>query len=230
MDTSVNVSVAVSVSYGDYAQNTPGARKPSAARPEENTADYVGVAATVEISSKAEENIKNQPVDREKVIKLLEESKKQNEAFVEMIKKLFTKQAQQDGLSGWNAALPDKNLADFFANLKPDQETIDKAKEAISEDGYYGVNKTAGRIMDFAKAVAGNDPEKIESMRAAVQKGFDQAERMWGKKLPEISQQTYEKVMKEFGDWLDGAKASGGAASEFSQQAAVAGIAGTANA
>ena len=37
-------------------------------------------------------------------------------------------------------------------------------------------------------------------MRAAFKKGYEQAEKTWGGKLPEISQKTYDAVMKGFDD------------------------------
>lgn len=41
----------------------------------------------------------------------------------------------------------------------------------------------------------------MEEMRNAVEKGFKQAEKMWGDKLPDISQKTYDKVMETFDKW-----------------------------
>lgn len=80
-------------------------------------------------------------------------------------------------------------------------ETQAEAQAAISEDGEWGVNATANRILDFAKALAGGDPEKIGVLKDAVQKGFAAAEKIWGGKLPDISYQTLDKVMQGFDDW-----------------------------
>lgn len=92
-----------------------------------------------------------------------------------------------------------KQLAsgDFTA----DKATIAKAKEDISEDGYWGVEQTSQRIFDFAVALSGGDPEKMEKMKDAVTKGFNEATKSWGKKLPDISQKTYEAAMKKFEDY-----------------------------
>ena len=38
-------------------------------------------------------------------------------------------------------------------------------------------------------------------MRAAFEKGFKAATKAWGKDLPDISQKTYDAVMKKFDDW-----------------------------
>ncbi len=82
-----------------------------------------------------------------------------------------------------------------------DAETKAQAEADIAEDGYWGVEQTSDRILDFAKALTGGDPDKIEEMRKAFKDGFDQATKTWGDKLPEISQKTYDATMKKFDDW-----------------------------
>jgi len=83
-----------------------------------------------------------------------------------------------------------------------------QAEQLISEDGFFGVKQTTARIMDFAKALIGEDASErdIENMRAAVQKGFNEVARMFGgfDKLPEVSKKTYEAIMKAFDEWLNG--------------------------
>ena len=95
---------------------------------------------------------------------------------------------------------------DIWSFLRTGNFTVDAATKAqaqadIAEDGYWGVNQTSDRIVDFAKALCGGDPDKIEEMRAAFEKGFKQAEETWGGKLPEISQKTYDAVMEKFDAW-----------------------------
>ena len=86
-------------------------------------------------------------------------------------------------------------------NFTVDAATKAQAQADIAEDGYWGVNQTSDRIVDFAKALTGGDPSKIEEMREAFEKGFKLAEKKWGGELPEISQKTYEATMKKFDDW-----------------------------
>lgn len=106
---------------------------------------------------------------------------------------------------------------DMWQFLKSGNYTVDAATKAqaqadIAEDGYWGVNQTSDRIISFATALTGGDPDKIEEMRAAFQKGYAQAEKTWGGKLPEISQKTYDAVMKKFDELA--AQANGSAAVE----------------
>lgn len=84
-----------------------------------------------------------------------------------------------------------------------DAETKAQAEADIAEDGYWGVNQTSDRILDFAKALTGGDPDKIEEMREAFKKGFEQATKTWGDTLPDISQKTYDAVMAKFDDWAN---------------------------
>lgn len=85
-------------------------------------------------------------------------------------------------------------------NFTVDAATKAQAQEDISENGYWGVSQTSQRILDFATALTGGDPDKIEEMRSAFKKGYEKAEKTWGGSLPEISKQTYDAVMKGFDD------------------------------
>lgn len=95
------------------------------------------------------------------------------------------------------------NANDIWSFLRSGNYTVDPATKAqaqadIAEDGYWGVGQTSDRIIQFATALTGGDPDKIESMRDAFKKGYAQAEKTWGGSLPEISQKTYDAVMEKF--------------------------------
>lgn len=87
-------------------------------------------------------------------------------------------------------------------NFTVTAEAKAQAEAAIAEDGYYGVEQTSERIVDFAKALTGGDASKAEEMREAFIKGFKEATKSWGKELPEISQKTYDAVMEKFDAWV----------------------------
>ena len=89
-----------------------------------------------------------------------------------------------------------------------DAETKAKAQSDIAEDGYWGVNQTSDRILDFAKALSGGDPDMIEKMRDAFKKGFKEATKSWGKDLPSLSKDTYQAVMDKFDKWAEESGAS----------------------
>ncbi len=79
-----------------------------------------------------------------------------------------------------------------------DAATKAQAQKDIADDGYWGVEQTSDRIIDFATALTGGDPDKIEEMREAFKKGYKMAEDTWGGELPDISKRTYDAVMQKF--------------------------------
>jgi hypothetical protein len=78
---------------------------------------------------------------------------------------------------------------------------VDAAKQAISEDGEFGVKAVSDRIVQFAIAVSGGDKAQYEKLKSAIDKGFQQAGKALGGELPAISQQTYKEVMRKLENW-----------------------------
>lgn len=116
--------------------------------------------------------------------------------FTNMMTQMFQKQgitgaAAQGGDAMWRMIAS--------GNYTVDAQTKADAQEAISEDGYWGVKQTSQRIFDFAQALAGDDPDKMKEMQAAIEKGFEQATKSWGKSLPSICQDTHSAI----GDLFD---------------------------
>ena len=130
---------------------------------------------------------------------------KRQDQLVSIVNKMLSKQAgrygqaQAKGDDIWKI-LAKGNLKDVA------KDDILQAQDDISEDGYYGVKQTSKRIFDFASALAGDDPKKMEEMRKAFEKGFKQATKAWGQELPGISQDTYKAVEKMFDDYADSKK------------------------
>ena len=83
-------------------------------------------------------------------------------------------------------------------------EVKQAAQDSIGKDGYWGVDQTSGRILSFAKALSGNDPQKADLMLDAFKKGYEKAMGAWGKELPDISKQTYDAVLEKFDKWKNG--------------------------
>jgi len=83
-------------------------------------------------------------------------------------------------------------------------EVKQAAQDSIGKDGYWGVDQTSERILSFAKALSGNDPEKADLMLDAFKKGYEKAMGAWGKGLPDISKQTYDAVLQKFDQWKNG--------------------------
>ena len=126
------------------------------------------------------------------VAKMKADQQSRQNQLQSIVEQLMTKQGQT-----YNSA---NGIWSILAggNLKVDAATQAQAQKDVAEDGYWGVKQTSERILDFATALTGVDPSKIEEMREAFKKGYKQAEKTWGGELPDISKQTYDAVMKGF--------------------------------
>ena len=80
--------------------------------------------------------------------------------------------------------------------------TPDQAQDLISEDGYFGVEKTSERIFQFAVGIAGGDTSRIDAIKEGIEKGFAEAKKAFGDWLPQISYDTYDAVMKKLDNWV----------------------------
>jgi len=81
--------------------------------------------------------------------------------------------------------------------------TPEKAWELISEDGYLGVEQTSDRIVQFALSISGNEPNRLEEIKAGISKGFQMAAKALGGTLPDISMKTYNVVMDKLNAWAE---------------------------
>lgn len=122
---------------------------------------------------------------------------------MEAQKTKFLSYVQETIMGQGNALASSDDIWQFLAsgNFTVSEAAKKQAQEAISEDGYWGVNKTADRILEMAKALTGGDPEKIGLMKDAFDKGFKEATKTWGKDLPDISSKTYDRVQELFKNW-----------------------------
>lgn len=133
--------------------------------------------------------------DTATVEKLKADAEARTAQLKSLVEKMMTKQGQTIGTAD--------DMWKFLASGKftVDAATKAQAQKDIAEDGYWGVEQTSDRIIDFAKALTGGDPNLIDKMQEAFEKGFGEATKSWGKKLPDISQRTYDAVMEKFQAW-----------------------------
>lgn len=168
--------------------------KADAAKTEENTKTTEESGAVYEPSKETEADAskKTYTANTELVNKLKADAEEHNRQLQNIVQQLMTKQGQTYNMAN--------DIWKFLASgdYEVDPVTNAQAQADVAEDGYWGVEKTSDRIIDFATALTGGDPSKIEDMRAAFKKGYEQAEKAWGGELPEISQKTYDAVMQKF--------------------------------
>lgn len=177
--------------YQTYAANS---KKPvennNADKQTANTAQDTGVV--YEPSKETGTVKKKYTPDTALVNKMKADAEARTAQLRSLVEKLISKQGNAYGQAN-----------DIWKFLASGDYTVDPATKAqaqadIAEDGYWGVNQTSDRIIDFATALTGGDPDKIEEMREAFKKGFEQATKAWGGELPDISQRTYDAVMEKF--------------------------------
>ena len=132
------------------------------------------------------------------VNKLKADAEERTSQLRSLVEKMMTKQGVAIGTAD--------SMWSFLAkgDFTVDEATRAQAQADIADDGYWGVDQTSDRILDFAKALSGNDPEKADLLIDAFKKGFEDATKSWGKDLPDISQRTYDAVLEKFDKWKNG--------------------------
>ena len=132
------------------------------------------------------------------VNKLKADAEQRTSQLRSLVEKMMTKQGVAIGTAD--------SMWSFLAkgNFTVDEATRAQAQADIADDGYWGVDQTSDRLLDFAKALSGNDPEKADLLLDAFKKGFKEATKSWGQDLPDISQRTYDAVVEKFNKWKNG--------------------------
>lgn len=136
--------------------------------------------------------------DTATIERLKKEAEEKTAQLRSLVEKMLTKQGKTYDKS-----------TDIFSllrggSLEVDETTAANAAQEISADGYWGVEQTSDRLVSFAKALCGNDTSKADLLMDAMQKGFEQATKAWGDKLPDICQQTIDSAMEKMNAWKNG--------------------------
>jgi len=152
---------------------------------------------TIEFVTTKQNDAGTYTIDGKKLSEIKQDFTDHNETFKKMVRVMIEQQGHS--VSKIMKALSEGKDVDITVTV--DSDTQKAAQDAISEDGYWGANQTSERILDFAKTLSGGDKTKIENLRNAFLDGFKQAKKAFGEALPEISQQTYDKVKAGFDAW-----------------------------
>lgn len=86
---------------------------------------------------------------------------------------------------------------------------IEAAKNAISEDGEFGVKAVSDRLVNFAISISGGDKSKLSKLVSAIDKGFAAARDALGGELPDICRKTYDETMRKLNLWANESKKDG---------------------
>jgi hypothetical protein len=74
--------------------------------------------------------------------------------------------------------------------------SVDEANELLSEDGFFGIEQTSQRVSAFVLGFAQDNLELLKEGREGIVKGFEDAQKLWGGELPEISHKTQAKTLE----------------------------------
>lgn len=121
-----------------------------------------------------------------------------NDGF-DLLRGLIMNIFKEQGLS---LNIPVENGDNGVEEINLSEITPEEADKLIADDGYFGVEQTSKRIVDFAIGVAGGDPARIDTIKAGVEQGFNEAKKAFGDWLPDISYTTYDTVMDKLDAWV----------------------------
>lgn len=148
--------------------------------------------------------------DNAALVRMRTESDLQSQLLRRMIEKMITEQYEAGNhlfqlLYGDRAIQIDPTLRSAVTTLpraeQVDEPTRAQAEAMVGEEGFYGVAHTSARIVDYARAIGGGDPAKIDTLRGAVEQAFTDVRKTLGGQLPDITQETHTAVMAGFDSW-----------------------------
>ena len=162
---SVNgVTSGAANAYDVYAANQTAAKSSEETNSKGNASDEKNNGVVYEPSKETSKDTvtKTYTQNTNLVNKMKADAEAHAKQLQSIVEKLMTQQGQTFNKANgiWSV------LAS--GNLKVDAATQAQAQKDIAEDGYWGVEQTSDRIIDFANALTGGDPSKIEEMREAV--------------------------------------------------------------
>lgn len=197
---SVNGITSGSEAYSAYAAASAKSATATTTDTEKktNTTTDAGVIYEPSKETAAASTKKTYKPDTATIAKMKADADARTEQLRSLVEKMMTKQGVAIGTAD--------SMWSFLAkgDFTVDEATRAQAQADIADDGYWGVDQTSDRILDFAKALSGNDPEKADLLLDAFKKGFKEATKSWGQDLPDISQRTYDAVVEKFNKWKNG--------------------------
>ena len=71
-----------------------------------------------------------------------------------------------------------------------------EAKDLVSDAGFFGIDATSQRVTSFVINMTGDNLEALQESRDGLVQGFEQAQKLFGGDLPDISVKTQEKSLE----------------------------------
>jgi hypothetical protein len=179
-------------------KNTTKTKTNHKAQAEQAKTSENSAAVVYEKSEQTTDNKKIYTKDQVTIDRLKAEADRRTQSLRDLVEKLLLKQGET-----FNEATDIYSLL-REGKVEVDEETRLQAQKDIAEDGYWGVEQTSDRMVDFAKALSGGDSSRANVLIDAVKKGFEEATKAWGGELPEISKKTLDATISKLEAWRDG--------------------------
>lgn len=149
-------------------------------------------------------------VDMDKIRAMKEESEKR---MIELFRQTTSKsvEGQIGGARRLLINLKTSSTTETTLEIEYTDEDVKQAQADIAPGGYWSPEATSDRLIEFAKALSGGDPEKVGILRDSFEKAFKEIEEMFDGQLPDISYSTYDMTMDKFDAWASGSDSTDGA-------------------
>lgn len=196
-DESMSVNGISNVNQTYENKNTAKAKVNNTSQAEQSKTE-ASPAAVYEKSEQTTDSKKVYTRDQVTIDRLKAEADRRTQSLRDLVQKLLLKQGETfDEATDIYGLLRE-------GKLQVDEETRLQAQKDIAEDGYWGIEQTSDRLVEFAKALSGGDQTRANVLIDAVKKGLEEATKLWGGKLPDISQKTVDATIKKLEAWRDG--------------------------
>ena len=179
-------------------KNTTKTKTNHKAQAEQAKTSENSAAVVYEKSEQTTDNKKIYTKDQVTIDRLKAETDRRTQSLRDLVEKLLLKQGET-----FNEATDIYSLL-REGKVEVDEETRLQAQKDIADDGYWGIEQTSDRLVEFAKAVSGGDQSKANVLIDAVKKGIEEATKAWGGELPEISKKTVDATISKLEKWRDG--------------------------
>lgn len=176
----------------ENVQPTPAMVKPEKVEPGKKADMKVEVKETpAAVYEKAETKETSHVYDKNTVARLRRDSQQANAQLIRLVEEMLKRQGKTLSMLGDDEV------------IKVDETARLEAQQLIGPDGELGAEAVSQRLVDFAIALSGGDKSKAETLKSAIEQGFNEAEKILGG-LPQISKDTYKLTMEKFDAWVNG--------------------------